>query len=81
MGAGDGHPAWVSSVQESGYVLELDPAGRITGGYWLTKYSHPDVFWKPRRTIRYEGEFDRLPDLYEPLTAQEWAGPMDTGGF
>ncbi len=76
-----GTPAWVSSVQESGYVLELDPAGRITGGYWLTKYSHPDVFWKPRRTIRYEGEFDRLPDLYEPLTAQEWAGPMDTGGF
>ena len=57
----------VSSVQESEYVLELDSEGRITGGYWLTKYVHPDVFWKPQRSIRFEGDFDRVPELYEPL--------------
>jgi hypothetical protein len=33
----------------------------------LTKYVHPDVFWKPQRSIRFEEDFDRVPDLYEPL--------------
>jgi hypothetical protein len=73
-----GTSAWVSSVQESEYVLELDSTGKITGGYWLTKYSHPDVFWRPGRAIRFEGEFDRLPELYEPLEGREGAGSRDT---
>lgn len=64
-----GTPFWVSSVQESEYVLELDSGGRIVGGYWLTKYSHPDVFWRPGRAIQFEGEFERLPELYEPYGA------------
>jgi len=48
-------------------VLELDLGGRITGGYWISKHSHPDVFWKPRREIRFEGRFEAIRELYEPI--------------
>ena len=54
-------------VQVSDYVLELDLGGRITGGYWISKHSHPDVFWKPRREIRFEGRFEAIRELYEPI--------------
>jgi hypothetical protein len=62
-----GTPAWVSSVQSSEYILELDPEGRITGGNWITSYSHPDVFWRPTKGIEFTGEFANLPELYEPI--------------
>ena len=61
-----GTPLWSSGWQESDYVLELDTENRITGGYWLTKYSHPDVFWRPTHPIAFQGQFDRLPELYAP---------------
>ncbi len=63
--SGTGH--WVSSVQNSEYVLELDSEGRITGGVWLTRFSHPDVFWRPTKGIEFSGEFATLPEIYEPV--------------
>jgi hypothetical protein len=62
-----GTSSWASGKQESDYILELDSEGRITGGTWLTKYSHPDIFWKPTRKVEFKGEFDRLGELYEPV--------------
>jgi hypothetical protein len=58
---------WVSSTQNSEYVLELDSEGRITGGVWITRFSHPDVFWRPTKGIEFTGEFANLPELYEPI--------------
>lgn len=58
---------WLSDVQVSEYILELDESGRITGGDWLTKYRHPDIFWRPTRKIAFSGEFTQLPELYEPV--------------
>jgi len=62
-----GTDQWVSSTQESEYVLELSPAGQITGGYWITKYTHPDVFWRPTKGIEFDGDFASLKELYEPI--------------
>jgi len=62
-----GTDRWVSSVQESEYVLELDDSGRITGGYWISKFGHPDVFWRPTKGIEFSGEFASLRELYEPI--------------
>jgi len=62
-----GTPLWKSAVQESDYILELDGSGRIVGGSWLTKYIHPDVFWKPTTNIEFSGEYSQLPELYEPI--------------
>jgi hypothetical protein len=62
-----GTAEWRSDVQVSEYILELDSQSRITGGDWLTKYRHPDVFWRPTRPIQFTGEFERLLEIYEPV--------------
>ena len=62
-----GTSAELFAVQESDYILELDEGGKVTGGKWISKYRHPDVFWRPTRAVKFAGEFDRLSELYEPI--------------
>ncbi len=62
-----GTAAQKEGIQESDYVLELDGSGAIVGGYWLSKYSHPDVFWRATKGIEFDGDFARLKELYEPV--------------
>ena len=62
-----GTPFELISTQESDYVLELDIKGVITGGYWISKYQHPDVFWRPTKEIKFTGDFARLKEIYEPV--------------
>ncbi len=61
-----GTPQFQSDILVSDYVLEMDSEGNITGGYWLSKRSHPDNFWKPTRAIEFSGYFERLNSIYQP---------------
>jgi hypothetical protein len=56
------------SVMDLEYVLELDSAGRITGGSWLgsSKRHHPDLFWMPTNQIEWTQSFKILDQLYRP---------------
>ena len=58
---------WSGAIQDSEYILELDGEKRITGGHWLTKYSHPDVFWRPGKRIVFDGLFASLKEIYRPI--------------
>jgi hypothetical protein len=62
-----GTSAELFAIQESDYILELDSAGKVTGGRWISKYRHPDVFWRPTRGVRFFGELNRVGELYEPI--------------
>ncbi len=57
---------FLGGVQESDYILEMDSNDRIIGGSWISKYVHPDLFWKPTKKITFTGEFEFLNQIYQP---------------
>ena len=58
---------FLGAIQETDYVLEMDSSDRIIGGYWLSKYTHPDLFWKPTKKINFDGEFQFVNQIYQPI--------------
>jgi hypothetical protein len=56
-------------VMELDYILEVDFAGRITGGEWLgaSKGNHPDLFWMPTKKIQWTEGFEFLNKIYKPF--------------
>jgi hypothetical protein len=60
---------YMGSVMELDYILEVDGAGRISGGSWIdkSKGNHPDLFWMPTAKIEFTHEFrDVLKQIYKP---------------
>lgn len=64
---------FASAVMEVDYILELDYAGRITGGTWIdeSRTNHPDLFWLPTNKIEFTPEFQILNSIYKPATFVE----------
>ncbi|MBS1958891.1 MAG: hypothetical protein JST80_05410 [Bdellovibrionales bacterium] len=54
-----------SEVQEVEYLLETDANDNITGGSWITKYKHPDLFWKPTAKIEFKDGFQAIQKIYD----------------
>jgi len=54
-----------SATLELDYTLELDSANRIIGGEWApsSHYTHPDLFWKPTRSIQFTDGFKILNQM------------------
>ena len=59
-----GTPQFKFAAQDLEYYLELDGAGRITGGEWTHKQAHPDFIWKAHDDARFEGDFAGLAKIY-----------------
>ena len=62
-----GTDKFIGTVQESDYILEMDYHDRIIGGEWISKYIHPDLFWKPTNKVTFTGEFEFLNKIYQPM--------------
>lgn len=63
-------PAQVSDVLNYEYVLELDAAGNIIGGEWLTE-TRPDMIWMKAPDLQFrDGRFplSGLNKIYKPVT-------------
>lgn len=45
------------------YTLEINSAGKITGGYWKSRTYHPNFLWK-HEPIPIKGYFARLNEIY-----------------
>ncbi len=54
------------SVATYDYYLELDRAGRIIGGEWISD-KHPDFLWNAPK-IPFLGEFEGINQIYRPVT-------------
>ena len=63
----NGTPNWKGDLHENEYILELDSSGKITGGYFVSG-NHPQLFWKPTKEIKYEGEYAGIEDIYQAST-------------
>lgn len=60
-----GTPKQRFATMEFGYTLELDSAGRITGGEWANRKYHPSFLWKHDK-LELRGYFQKLNDIYKP---------------
>ena len=62
-----GTDKFVGGTMDLEYILEMDSYGRIIGGEWITTGKHPDLFWKPTKKIVFDGDFELLNQLYQPI--------------
>lgn len=61
-----------TSTRTYEYYLDLDAAGRVIGGDWIST-QRPDFLWLSRRPTSFTGLFSRLPQLLQDF-------PMDGDG-
>jgi hypothetical protein len=52
----------VDDVRNYEYFLELDSAGSIIGGEWISK-ARPDFLWTMAKATQFQGNFVRMPEL------------------
>ncbi|MCM2350487.1 MAG: hypothetical protein NDI69_10735 [Bacteriovoracaceae bacterium] len=57
-----GTDSHVNEVRNYEYFLELDAAGRIIGGEWISN-ARPDFLWTMEKATNFDGMFVRLPEL------------------
>ena len=49
------------------YTLEIDAAGNIIGGEWISE-TRPDFLWIKGKAERFVGRFSGLNQIYQPVT-------------
>jgi hypothetical protein len=52
----------VIGVAKYDYMLDIDSAGKIVGGEWVTK-TRPDFIWSMDRATEFQGMFSRMAEL------------------
>jgi len=67
------YPNNVIGVSHYTYNLELDAAGNVVGGEWLS-FDRPDIAWLPHK-FAFDGKFQNLNRLYEPIQVPADATP------
>ena len=54
-------------VEKYDYTLELDSAGRILGGQWISA-ARPDFLWTAAK-LKFTGHYQGLEQIYRPANA------------
>jgi hypothetical protein len=67
------YPGHILAHANYKYKVEINSAGNIIGGEWLT-LDRPDYLWLMKKE-GFEGDFKRLGEIYQPISVPANAVP------